>query len=146
MGAAQLDRRRYVFLLLVLLVLLVPALLLLVRMHRPILLSNPGGDLLITLAEVLFSNPSSYHPNQPETIWLSPSSDLKRLANILDTWKEKAYLKGGNAASPCKVRSWLSTSSNKKQVKYTAGPQRLRAKQAGQIGGLTSDSEQKKST
>ena len=63
MGAAQFDRRRYVFLLLVLLVLLVLAPLLLVRMHRPILLSNPGGDLLITLAEVLFSN----HPNQPDS-------------------------------------------------------------------------------
>ena len=100
MGAAQFDRRRYVFLLLVLLVLLVPALLLLVRMHRPILLSNPGGDLLITLAEVLFSNPSSYHPNQPETIWLSPSSDLKRLANILDTWKEKSIFERWQCCLP----------------------------------------------
>ena len=67
MGTAQLDRRRFLLLVIPLL-----ALLLLTRMQRPILLSNPGGDLLITLAEVLFSNPSPNHPNHPdpEPVWL----------------------------------------------------------------------------
>ena len=53
--AAQLYKRRFL-----LLVLALPALLLLIRIRhpfRPILLSNPGGDLLTTLAEVLLAYP-----------------------------------------------------------------------------------------
>ena len=90
MGVLQ---KRFGFLLIVLAL----PLLVMIRTHRPvhpILLSNPGGDLLTTLAEVHNCHPPPFHHrNLPDPNFgtVAPSSDLTK--KMLENRPEDALVK-----------------------------------------------------